>query len=389
MARRGENIRKRKDGRWEGRYIRGYNETGKALYKSVYSSSYGDCKCKLQSEKSTVKTTGNHHSLTDNNKFADILRDWLETIRVSSKHSTYVKYRNAVHNHILPELGGIRIKTVSNNLLTGFLQRKGNDGRLDGNGGLSASSVQILYVILTSALSFASEDGLPVGITSKFKPPRRAAPELFIFNDNEQTQLEQVLLSDIDNSKLGILLCLYTGMRLGEVCSLRWENIDIKQRVIKIRSSVQRVQVFDEKAKTKTKLLVGTPKSHSSVRDIPIPSCIVELMAGLSLVSQNGYVITGNSSLLDPRTYQYRFKSYLKQAGITDIHFHALRATYATNCIIAGIDAKTTSSYLGHSNVNLTLNKYVCVGQEMKKSQIEKLSAVRGQNWGISNRISA
>jgi integrase len=390
MARRGENIRKRKDGRWEGRFISGYDEKGKALYRSVYAFTYNDCRSKLQAEKSLYqRSVISHGSYTVNSNLAEIIRDWLESIKISSKYSTYVKYRNTAENHILPELGGIRLKALSNNLLNGFLQRKSNTGRLNGKGGLSASSVRMLYVILTSALSFASEYGLPAGIVFNFKPPHKTDPELFILSENEQTRLEKILLTDIDNSKLGILLCLYTGMRLGEVCSLHWDDIDLERNVIKVRNTVQRVQMFDENTKAKTKLMIGAPKSKSSVRDIPIPFCISKLLTGFFAHPQNGYVVTGSPLLLDPRTYQYRFKNYLKNAGVDDIHFHALRATFATNCIVAGIDAKTVSSFLGHGSVIITLNKYVCVGQEMKQTQINKLSNIRGQDWGMEQSISA
>jgi len=204
MARRGENIRKRKDGRWEGRFIRAYDKAGKAQYRSVYAGSYSACKQKLQEAKTTAKRGAEQRQgYKPTTKLADILRDWLESIRVSAKHSTYVKYRNATANHILPTLGGIPLKSVSNNLVNGFLLKKRANGRLDGHGGLSDSTIHALYVILTSVLAFASEDGAASGITLKLKQPHKADPEIFILNQQEQTRLEAVLLAYLPVSESG------------------------------------------------------------------------------------------------------------------------------------------------------------------------------------------
>lgn len=388
MARRGENIRKRKDGRWEGRYIKGYSENGKAIYKSVYAPNYNGCRQKLLNEKAECKQSDTFKSdYSKNANFTDILKDWLESIRVNAKYSTYVKYRNAVQNHILPEFGGIRLKEISIARVNGFLLEKSLAGRLDHKGGLSDSTVNILYIILTSALIFATGNNSPLG-KYKFKPTQKADPEICILSKAEQTQLEQVLLNDIDYSKLGVLICLYTGIRLGEACALRGEDIDRENGIIKIRRTVQRVQVFDEDSGTKTKLMIDVPKSKASVRDIPLHPFIIKMLDEQFSNYKNGYVITGTTSLLDPRTYQYRFKSYLKAAGIKDIHFHAVRASFATNCVEAGVDVKSLSSILGH-NVNITLSKYVHTDIEMKRRQIEKLNIFNGQDWGKENLKSA
>jgi len=390
MARRGENIRKRKDGRWEGRYIKGYDETGKAKYHSIYALSYNDCKSKLLMEKATVSPKNiQGGSYSENTKMAGVLDDWLESIRVSAKHSTYVKYRNTVNNHILPDFGGVRLKLLSASLINNFLLRKRDSGRLDGKGGLSASTVHTLYIIIASALAFASDNGYINGSAIKLKPPRWDDPEFFTLCETEQTRLEENLLTDMDNAKLGIFLCLYAGLRLGEICSLKWEDIDKTSRVIHVRNTVQRIQTFDKNSEQKTKLMVSAPKSKSSVRDIPIPSCLIEIINKFFPHSRSGYVVGDSLKPLDPRTYQYRFKGYLKKAGVKDTHFHALRHTFATNCIAAGVDAKSLCEILGHASVNITLNKYVHSSSVMKHNQMEKLSANRGQNPGNESRLSA
>ena len=387
MARRGENIRKRKDGRWEGRFINSYDEAGKARYRSVYANNYNDCKRKLLDVKAKLNPgIMAPEAYLPSTKLCDAVHDWLESIRVSVKHSTYVKYRNAATNHILPTLGGTRLKAVTVNLVNGFLLKKSESGRLDGNGALSVSTVHTLHIVLTSALAFALGEGAVSGF--KFKPTRKPDPEIFILKQSEQERLEANLLNEMNSFKFGILLCLYTGLRLGELCSLRWDDIDLDNMIISVRHTVQRIQTFDENAGNKTRLVVSDPKSKSSVRDIPIPSCIMEVIRTYFPDAHSGYILSGGkTNPLDPRTCQNRFKGCLKNAGVDDIHFHTLRHTFATNCVIVGVDVKSLSEILGHSNVSITLNKYIHSSRDMKRAQIEKLSVNRGQNLGNSDWI--
>lgn len=387
MARRGENIRKRKDGRWEGRYIHGYDESGKAKYRSLYAKTYSDCKKNLSAAKSSLRPANSHReTISQDTKLTDILNNWLESIRVSAKHSTYVKYRNATVNHIQPDLGGMRLKAVTSSLINSFFLRKRGSGRLDKKGGLSSSTLHTLYVILSSALAYAAEDS---GVfIPKLKPPHKDDPEIFMLEDEERKKLESSLLEHLDPSKFGILLCIYSGLRLGEVCSLKWEDIDLNSRVIRVRSTVQRIQMFETGSTKKTRLVVGLPKTKASIRDIPIHPFIMELIKRLS-VPMDGYVISGNSMPLDPRTYQYRFKGFLKSADIQDSHFHVLRHTFATNCIASGVDVKSLSEILGHASVNTTLNKYVHSSIDMKHRQLEKLITILGHDSGIPICVSA
>ena len=390
MARRGENIRKRKDGRWEGRYINIYGIDGKAKYKSIYAQSYSDCKHKLSEAKAASRPLAMQKSnYADNVKTSEVFRDWLESIRVSVKHSTYVKYRNIVLNHILPEFGGTRLSTLSNKHINQFLFNKLDSGRLDGKGGLSVSSVHTMYVIIISAFKFAADNGFMFGAVIKFKPPQKLTSEICVLDKEEQLRFEKALLDNFNCSKLGVFLCLYTGLRLGEVCSLKWEDIDRVRRVVKVRNTVQRIQTFQEEKEHKTKLIAGSPKSRASIRDVPIPTCLMDLLDAFFPIPKSGYILSGSETFLDPRTYQYRFKGYLKNAGISDIHFHALRSTYATNCIVAGIDTKSLSQMMGHANVNITLNKYVNASDNMKQIQVDKLSGNRGRDWGIKPLLTA
>lgn len=171
----------------------------------------------------------------------------------------------------------------------------------------------------------------------------------------------------------GIMLSLFTGLRLGEVCALKWSNIDLENSILYITTTMQRVQNLSIEG-PKTKVYVSEPKSACSIREIPIPDMLLRLLANFS---NNGscYFLTGSSEkFIEPRNLQYHFKTVLKKALIFDMNFHALRHTFATRCIEVGVDIKTLSEILGHANVNITLNRYVHPSLEEKRLNMEKLS---------------
>ncbi|MDR1029030.1 MAG: site-specific integrase [Clostridiales Family XIII bacterium] len=379
MARRGENIRKRKDGRWEGRFIKTYDETRRAKYGSVYAKSYKECKKKLINARFELGVSRKCETAREGDvKLDELLREWLASIRPSIRISTHVKYRNAVVNHIIPALGNIKAKEITGKQIEKFLLRKRESGRLDNGGGLSVGTVQTLWIILSAALAYGT-DGMFPAHGFKFRQSKPDVREVCTLNEHEQHRLEGFLLQNLDPSKFGVLLCLYTGLRIGEICSLRWEDIDREHNVIRVKSTVQRIQCPDEAEGKRTKLIIGAPKSKTSLREIPISSCVRNIITEQYTDRNNGFVVTGGGSApLDPRTYQYRFQSYLKHAKVNPRNFHALRHSFATNCIRAGFDPKTLSEILGHASVNITLNRYVHSSKDMKQTQMELLSRNRG-----------
>lgn len=179
-------------------------------------------------------------------------------------------------------------------------------------------------------------------------------------------QLTKYLKNNPDIFKIGILLCLITGLRLGEICALRWEDIDFENKILCVKHTVQRI--FDKKL-GKTRLTETRPKSYYSEREIPVADEIINL---LYLHRGEGYFFLG-SRPMEPRTYQYKFYLYLKEAGITHMNFHILRHTFATNCIECGIDPKSLSEMLGHADVRITLNRYVHPTMQSKREYINKV----------------
>jgi len=380
MPKKGENIRKRKDGLWEGRYPCGVADNGRAKYSSVYAKSYAEVKEKLL----TAKTLPKVQKRVSKKLFGEVLAEWLETQALCNKPSTQVKFRNLIDGHIAPSLGGLSLAQLSTPRLTRFLHEKGKNGRLDGRGGLSTSTLRALMLILKTTLDYAAQEGYISPMEFALKCPESKREPAKALDTKDQAKLEQSLQREMDASKLGILLCLYTGLRIGEICALRWGDIDLSNRLIHVRHTVQRLQTDTSSTEKKTEICIGSPKSKCSIRSIPIPSCLLEWL-NIFRIPQDAYVLTGQSErLIEPRAYQYRFKRYIAEAGISETNFHALRHSFGTRFIESGGDAKTLSQILGHASVEITLNKYVHPSLEIKRQQMDRFSSMGGMDSGIA-----
>lgn len=375
MPRRGENIRKRKDGRWEGRYIKNYDICGKAKYVSVYGKSYLEVKQKLITAASSVD--GADISKNNNLLFREVLFLWLENSRIKLKLSTYSKYYRIIEKHLVPVIGNTPISNVNTQYLNNILCEKSNNGRLDSCGGLSPTYVRTMAFILKSAIVFAQENDYCHALKGTVIMPVKSKSQLKVLSLTEQERLERTCCENSSNKELGIILSLYTGMRLGEVCGLRWEDIDYETNTMHIYHTVERIQNnYDARNNSKTKLVLLDAKTANSDRIIPIPSNLLPFLDK----RKTGFVIKGDVyDYTDPRTLQYFFKKKLKESNLDDINFHALRHTFATRCIESGMDAKTLCEILGHSDVNITLRTYVHSSLEHKRKQMEAMVAICGQ----------
>jgi integrase len=172
---------------------------------------------------------------------------------------------------------------------------------------------------------------------------------------------------------LGVLLSLYTGIRIGELCALRWENIDLTEKTMRINSTMQRIPDFTGGA-AKTQVTITSPKSKCSVRTIPLPDFLAALLASFA-AQPKAFLLTGEKlRFVEPRTVQNRFKAYIKACGIESANFHCLRHTFATRCVELGFDVKTLSEILGHSSVNITLGRYVHSSLDLKRTNMAKLT---------------
>ena len=273
MPKKGENIRKRKDGLWEGRYPCGMICGGRTKYASVYARSYAEVKEKLL----VAKTKPKQQDPLSKKLYNDVLLEWLEMQTLTAKPSTCVKFRNLIKGHISPSLGGLLLEQISTSGITRFMQDKADRGRLDGCGGLSNSYLQSMMLILKSSLDYAAQERYMQPIAIALKYPESAQELVKVLACSEQAVLERLLWNQLDTSKLGILLCLYAGLRIGEICALRWGDIDFEDRLIHVRRTVQRLQISPP-AEKKTALVTGPPKSKCSLRCIPIPQCLSDIL---------------------------------------------------------------------------------------------------------------
>ena len=369
MAKRGDNIRKRKDGRWEGRYKKERTVDGCIIYGSVYGKTYKEVKEKMAAiishplQLATPKGQGK--------TFGEVLNLWMDNNRVRLKGGTINKYQNLIDTHIMPELGQTKINELSATRINTFLNEKISRGRVDGSGGLSASYVRSIMLVINAAIKYAVSEQLCSPLKTPICKPSADKTELSILSAEEQKKLEASLLNNFDLTGAGIYISLHTGLRIGEVCSLAWNDIDMNKRVIHVRHTVARIR--SSSSAGSTLLVIDTPKTKASKRDIPISSTLLPILLKLKTLSSKGFLLTGTNEFIKPRTFEYRYHKILDECGITSVNYHALRHTFATRCVEAGVDIKSLSEILGHGNVSVTLNTYVHSSLELKRKQLEKL----------------
>lgn len=352
MPRRGENIYKRKDGRWEARYVKEITADGKKKYGSVYASSYKEVKAKQQL--CILQPTKNHNPI--NITVTELIAEWLSSMKNQVKPCTYQKYECVCRNHIISDLGTIAVRYISRFTIMSFIEKL-----LEKN--LSTKTVNDILIVLGLALKYAQETySIAVPKINYIKEHQK---EMRVFSVQEQKVITEYLLQQIDIHKFGVLLTLYTGMRIGELCALQWD--DITDEYIIINKTMMRIK--NEQSKTEVK--IGSPKSESSNRIIPTPKCLLPM---INQFRGNGYVLSNDKlKYTEPRLMQIKFGKMIDECKIEKANFHALRHTFATRCIEAGVDVKTLSELLGHSDVKTTLNRYVHSSFELKQKSMEQL----------------
>lgn len=362
MARRGENIYKRKDGRWEGRYKSGVRADGAAKYSSIYGKTYAEVKAELSEKRIKTVVSAVPKNLTLNNLFSM----WFSDIRLKVKESTYMNYQMKYEKHISSSLGKTLYERLTVEKLNDFVQAKLLSG-------LSAKYTADIVAVIKSVCRFAKKR---FGYEEKsvfMVIPKGKTKEKELLDKAEQTRLNNYLIANPTLSNVGILLSAATGIRIGELCALKWENINLEKRILTVRNTVQRIKNID--GETATKLVVTSPKSSSSIREIPLPEFIVPILSELK-ANNSCYLLSGTGCIVEPRVMQYRFKHILKELKLSDVSFHSLRHLFATNCIALGVDVKSLSEILGHSGVEITLNRYIHSSMERKAEYMQSVSAL-------------
>lgn len=292
----------------------------------------------------------------------DATKDFLSNPNL--KESTFSQYSFICEKHILPYFKDMDIKQLNNRAINGFIQEKIKNGGLLGKP-LSPKTISDMTCLLIQIVKAHHHFEINV------KKPRYRQEEIAIFSKSEYNRLKAYLSLDTDSRKLGIIIAMLTGIRIGELSALKWENIDLDRGIIYITKTMQRIKSIG--TKKKTKIIIDTPKSIASIRSIPIPNVLLRTLEEFEAPS-NTYVLTNTNKYIEPRVYQRYFKKCLSACNITDYKFHTLRHTFATNGIASGMDVKTLSILLGHSDVSFTMKRYVHPNIEHRRIQIEKLA---------------
>ncbi len=369
MSKKGENIYKRKDNRWEARYVKEHLPDGKIKYGYCYARTYREAKQKAEEARKNLSTK----ALVDVNKrhsldyFCD---EWLTLNRNRVKESTYVKYQTIIEKHIKPALGGYNLQ-----MITAVTAEQFSD-RLLREDGLSAKTVKDILIVLKSVMKYVSKSNPDIRLP-EISYPREVKKEMRVLSKQEQERFVRYLINDTDKCKFGVLLALLTGMRIGEICALRWGDISLCDMTVTVSSTMQRLKNLDSGQSGKTKVVIGTPKSASSKRVIPLTGYAAQLCRAYQNVEPSAFVLTGSSQCyIEPRVLQYKLKTYTRECGIEDVHFHVLRHTFATRCVEVGFEIKSLSEILGHSSPTVTLERYVHSSLELKRSNMDKLAAI-------------
>lgn len=382
---KGENIFKRKDGRWEARYIKGYELSGKIKYGFCYGKTYKEAKEKVTRAKAAQLLGKPVQTCYSRRRFAWFCDEWFESGKVRLKESTCVKYKTILDKHIKPRLGSCLPLGMNDALLEQFT----NELLLEEE--LAPKTVRDILVVVRSVLDYTAKRFPATFPTVHIDYPKESKKEMRVLNREEQARFSRFLLQDMDACKFGVLLALLTGIRIGELCALQWENISLQENTIRICSTMQRLRDMNGEQESRTRIVIGSPKSDTSARTIPISRTVAALCRRMDPQMPAAFVLTGTSRYMEPRTLQYRMERYTESCGLDGVHFHTLRHTFATRCVEVGFEIKSLSEILGHANTTITLDRYVHSSMELKRDNMNKLEAVglsfEQSHFGVSSSV--
>ncbi len=297
--------------------------------------------------------------------YKEWLATWLENyVKPTSKSRTYARYTELVRQH-LGGVGDYALGELTPLVLQQFVMSLLQGGNLKTRQGLSANSVNTIISVMQSSLKTAYNLRLIAeNVGTKIQRPKITEKQVVCFTVTEQKQIEQFVLTSKKKKLYGIIVCLYTGLRIGELLALKWNDIDFGKELLHVNRTC-----YD----TRHGRVDDTPKTKTSVRVIPIPKPIMALFKELKRATNHAYVITNHDQIIAVRSYQRSFELLLKRLHITHKGFHALRHTCATRALECGMDVKTLSEILGHKNSQITLNRYAHSLIEHKIDVMNKL----------------
>ena len=380
-------IRKRKNGTWEGRYTIGYDSHGKQKQKSIYGKTRAEVAKKLSEMTSAIQNGS--YIAPRNLTLSEWLEVWLTSYAyIKVRPSTYASYQAYIERHVSPIIGGLQLQKLTTNQLQVFFNEKRVNGRIDGKGGLSPKTIRNIYNMLHEALQQAVINKIvSVNVSEGVVLPSKDEKEIIVFKPEEQRAIIEAAQKD----RLGfaIELDFFTGLRVGELCALKWSDIDLAAKEFRVRRTLQRVQkkTSDIKSKGKrTQIVEGATKTKKGNRVIPLTDTMLQKLLVHKArqlfekrrlgkgYSDNGYVFANEfGGAIEPSYLRDVYERILKNANAPHYTFHTIRHTFATRAIENDMPVKVVSEILGHSSVQLTMDLYCHPSISAKRNVLEKM----------------
>ena len=338
---------------------------GKTRFGYVFGHQYIDVRARLTRKKAEIASLRMEAAtVSDSMLFSGWMEKWMEEVSHSVKPSTFQTYERTVAKRLFPVFGPYRLAEINAGQVTEFVASLERQG-------LAENTIRSAFRLLNAAMRAAQEEGLiRKNPCRKTRIQRREIPEQPVLMVSQQERLRE----EAGEENLPALVGLYTGMRLGEICALKWEDIDWDQGTVTVRRTAQRLK---QSGDGKTAVMVGLPKTRRSQRVLPIPRFLLDLFAARrGNISGNPYIFGKQDRPAEPRTVQRHFRGLAQRLGFSGVHFHTLRHTFATRLIELGVDARTVSDLMGHSSVTTTLNIYAHSLMQNRRSAIDRLA-----NW--------
>lgn len=295
----------------------------------------------------------------------EIAAAWKEYKRPYVKQSTMAAYVLILENHILPTFG--EDNSLPEHSVQAFVLHKIESG-------LSTKSVKDILIVLKMVMKFGVKKEWMTYYEWDIKyPPNSENKVLDVLSVTNHRKILNHIQSHFTFMGLGIYISLSTGLRIGEICALKWSDINVTDGILTVNRTIERIYII-EGEKKHTELVINTPKTKNSCREIPMNKELLGMLKPLKkVVNEDYYILTNDERPTEPRTYRNYYKRLMEKLDIPKLKYHGLRHSFATRCIEVGCDYKTVSVLLGHSNISTTLNLYVHPNMEQKKRCIDKV----------------
>ena len=290
---------------------------------------------------------------------------WAQEKKMYVKKSSFAAYSLILTNHLIPAFGAM--EDIREEDVQKFILEKLDSGR-------GSKTVKDMLIVLKMVMKYAAKhEYMPYRQVEARFPTGRERTELPVLCRADQKRMMKYMTDNFSFRNLGVYICLSAGLRIGELCALKWENLDVARGVIVVEKTIQRVYFVDD-GERHTELLIDTPKSANSIREIPMTKELLRMVKPFrKIVNPSYFILTNSSRPTEPRTYRNYYKKLITEIGIPPLKFHGLRHSFATRCIEGRCDYKTVSVLLGHSNISTTLNLYVHPNIDQKKRCVEQM----------------